>query len=185
MRRAYGYHVVTRNCATELIKALNSSFADDAARLRALGGRLEPSDPLAFIPFGLHDLVTDRLRTADRFVLPSYRTRALAVLASRENPLWIHLAEMTTATSALYASRPGDTTFLLFTDEMPLLRPAYGAVNLAYGLVHAGAGVASAAFDEGERLREGLRGALFSLPELAFFNIRKGSFGRRILLDTQ
>jgi len=30
--------------------------------------------------------------------------------------------------------------------------------------------------DHGNMLMVGLRGALFSLPELAFFNIRKGSF---------
>jgi len=30
--------------------------------------------------------------------------------------------------------------------------------------------------DRGELLTSGLKGAFFSLPELAFFNIRKGSF---------
>ena len=37
------------------------------------------------------------------------------------------------------------------------------------------AGVFTLAVDRGDLLRAGLRGVLFSLPELAFFNIRKGS----------
>jgi hypothetical protein len=34
----------------------------------------------------------------------------------------------------------------------------------------------TAPFDDGRRLRAGFHGAFFSLPELVFANVRKGSF---------
>ena len=37
-------------------------------------------------------------------------------------------------------------------------------------------GVATLPFDRGKTLWAGLKGVMFSLPELVFFNIRKGSF---------
>jgi hypothetical protein len=37
-------------------------------------------------------------------------------------------------------------------------------------------GVPLLPFDRDETLTSGVRGALFSLPELAFVNLRKGSF---------
>jgi len=48
--------------------------------------------------------------------------------------------------------------------------------NLATGLGAAAAGVPLLPFDGGRTLVAGLRGAVFSLPELAFVNLRKGSF---------
>ncbi len=54
--------------------------------------------------------------------------------------------------------------------------PLYGAVNLVWAIGEAAAGAVTAPFDGGRRLVRGSSGALFSLPELAFFNVRKGSF---------
>jgi hypothetical protein len=55
-------------------------------------------------------------------------------------------------------------------------RPLYGAANLAYGLGYATVGVVTAPFDRGARAKAGLSGAFWSVPELAFQNVRKGSF---------
>ena len=55
-------------------------------------------------------------------------------------------------------------------------RPVFGAVNLVTGVAASAVGLVTAPFDRGKRLRAGLRGAFFSLPELVFQNIRKGSF---------
>jgi len=55
-------------------------------------------------------------------------------------------------------------------------RPLLGAVNGAAGLGAGAAGVALLHFDHGRLLGSGLRGVVFSLPELAFVNLRKGSF---------
>ena len=59
---------------------------------------------------------------------------------------------------------------------MLLRDPLYGVANLAAGMLEGGLGLVSLPFDSGKRLKSGAVGALFSLPELAFVNIRKGSF---------
>jgi hypothetical protein len=176
LRAIYPYSVVSRNCATELVRALNSSFRDETDARRALGAVIEPDSVSSRMPFRLYAEASSSYRGVSTEVLPSYRNRMLARWSSAENPILIHLAESNTATSSLYRSRPGDTAFLFFTDDVLWLRPAYGAANLSYGLLQAGAGMITAPLDRGARITEGLRGALFSLPELAFFNIRKGSF---------
>jgi len=55
-------------------------------------------------------------------------------------------------------------------------RPLYGIANLAVGIGGTLAGIALLPADRGAALRAGLDGALFSFPEIAFINIRKGSF---------
>lgn len=176
LEAAYPYQLMARNCATELVRTLNSAFPRVEEVRRALGASLDPDDVSVRVPFRLYERVVARLRTEQRSLLPSYRNRQLGAFAAREHPLWIYLAESNTVTSTLYRPRRGDTRFLLFTEDVAWLRPVYGAVNLGYGLVHAGVGLITAPIDQGEGLREGLRGALFSLPELVFANIRKGSF---------
>jgi len=57
-----------------------------------------------------------------------------------------------------------------------LRRPLYGIANLLVGIGGTLTGLALLPIDGGTTLRRGLYGALFSLPELAFVNIRKGSF---------
>jgi hypothetical protein len=61
-------------------------------------------------------------------------------------------------------------------DCLYLRRPLYGIANLAVGIGGTLAGIAWLPVDHGATLRAGLNGALFSVPELAFINIRKGSF---------
>jgi hypothetical protein len=65
---------------------------------------------------------------------------------------------------------------VFFTDDTVALRPLLGAANLVAAAGASVAGLVTMPLDHGARLRAGLRGALFSLPELAFVNIRKGSF---------
>lgn len=175
-RATHPYNLLTHNCATELVRTLNSAFATEPEAAAALGAALDPAEPSVLIPFRLFDQVTTRLRITQTHVLPSYRNRMLASFARRQSPLWIHLGESNTATSSIYRRRSGDTLFLMFTEDVPWLRPVLGAANLGYGMANVGVGILSAPFDRGERIAEGIRGALFSLPELAFFNIRKGSF---------
>jgi hypothetical protein len=49
-------------------------------------------------------------------------------------------------------------------------------VNLFFALGYTGWGLAALPFDGGVRAQAGLEGMLWSLPELAFVNVRKGSF---------
>jgi hypothetical protein len=74
------------------------------------------------------------------------------------------------------SARGASRGFLFFTDDTVAARPVLGALNLVAGIGVAAAGLAMLPVDRGDLLKSGLRGVLFSLPELAFFNIRKGSF---------
>jgi hypothetical protein len=57
-----------------------------------------------------------------------------------------------------------------------LRRPLLGLANLGYAAARSLYGLAAAPFDGAKRLRAAGAGAWYSLPELAFFNIRKGTF---------
>ena len=96
---------------------------------------------------------------------------------SRESPgALIRLRESTAYTATSYEPQLRDSAFLLFTDDVFWRRPAYGVVNLLFGLGYTGYGLAAAPFDRGARVHAGLTGMLWSLPELALMNVRKGSY---------
>jgi len=102
--------------------------------------------------------------------------RQLAKMRRDENPVWVFLRESNVVTSTLYRVQPRDSIFLFFTDDLVVPRPLFGAVNLVTGLAASGVGLTMLPVDGGETLWAGLRGVIFSLPELVFQNIRKGSF---------
>jgi hypothetical protein len=108
--------------------------------------------------------------------LPSLRRAWAAERRAREDSAWVALRESNTLTSTLYTPGGEDSLFLFFTDDGAALRPLLGAFNLTAALAGAGAGLLRLPFDGGRLLDAALRGALFSLPELAFQNIRKGTF---------
>lgn len=186
LRRGYDYHLIRKNCVTELLLSIEAGGGVPAD--------MNLKHRLRFIPFVAFDLFAPVKRAnanananarsdADAGLnsssnlrwLPSHRKRRLARLLEREGPLAAPRESFAT-NSTIYTPRAKDTAFLLFTDDVFWPRPLYGAANLSYGVATAGAGVFSAPFDRGARLRSGLRGALFSLPELVWFNIRKGSY---------
>ncbi len=175
MQSAYEYQLVTHNCVTELAQAVNSSFAGQDES-RVLGGHLEPGAAQGFVPFRFFELVKRHYRVTATETLPSYRNQQLARL-SHNGEDWAVLARESNAlTSSVYQARAGDSAFLMFTEQGFWTRPLFGAINLGYGLGATATGVLTAPADQGSLLKEGLHGMLFSLPELAFWNIRKGSF---------
>ena len=95
---------------------------------------------------------------------------------AHENDLLVFLREANVLTSSVYRGRDEDSAFLFFTDDAPLARPLLGAANLAVGVGASAAGLLAWPADGGNLLVRGLRGTMFSLPELAFVAIRKGSF---------
>jgi hypothetical protein len=119
--------------------------------------------------------VRETYAVSETIEIPSYRLAGLARLARSEGALRVRARESNTLTSTLYRRNPADSAFLFFTDDTVATRPLLGAVNVVAGLGASVAGVFTLAVDRGDLLRAGLRGVLFSLPELAFFNIRKGS----------
>jgi hypothetical protein len=107
--------------------------------------------------------------------LASHRERQLAAMAAREPDLLVALRESNVLTARSYQRNPRDGFFVFFGDGRPLLRPFVGALNLAAAAGRTGVGLLTVPFDGGRGLRAGARGALWSLPELVFASVRKGT----------
>ncbi|QXP86007.1 hypothetical protein KW115_02545 [Methylococcus sp. Mc7] len=171
LKQIYRYHLVERNCVTELFRTLNDSLAGlNRSGTQALGGHIEPTAVDA-IPFVSAQRVERHYRVTESFELASRRKLFLETLDSEA-----YLAELSPLSSAIYRTNDEDSLFLFFTDTAAWPRPLFGAANLAVGTAEALAGLLASPFDAGRTLHHGLRGMLVSLPELAFFNIRKGTF---------
>jgi hypothetical protein len=183
-----GYALFTRNCVTELLAALDTSLATNPATAAfARRRRQDPEALLAFIPVAAGRVVARAAPVDRRRRLPSAREEALAGLAfaaSRSDPvgapahppLGVRIREGNTLTSQIYRPRAADSSFLFFSARPLWLRPFAGLANWTVGLGTSVAGAFRAPFDRGETLGRGLRGMLMSVPELFFFNVRKGSY---------
>jgi len=191
LRARLGYDLLQRNCVSEIFREIAVALGDDvpggsdplavetldcAGSTQALGGCVDPAERLRFIPFVAAGAVAGEYRVATTRTVPSLRASRLAEMYARESDLLVFLREGNVLTSSLYRARDEDSAFLFFTEDAPLARPLLGAVNLAVGLGASAAGVLALPADGGALLLRGVRGALFSLPELAFVTIRKGSF---------
>lgn len=172
----YGYNLFNRNCATELVRSLNSTFPDPESGEEVLGGWMEPDSGLVFIPFLFYEQSVSTFSLQDEQFLQARRLRNLDTLYDQESDLMVWLRESNTLSSTLYQPRSKDTPFLFFTDDSLLLRPILGILNVGYGVLHGVAGIAELPLDGGDHLNQALRGIFYSLPELAFGNIRKGSY---------
>ncbi len=172
---AYNYNLFFKNCVTELFETLYSSFNTTEQSKKELGGYLTPGDHFSFIPFKSFGLVKKIFPITTVEVLPSYRTRQLAKRYN-QNGIRSLLEESNTLTSKVYDPWEGDSTFLFFTDSALLFRPVLGTINLLYAAVGSVVGILTSPLDKGNLLKRSVRGMVFSLPELAFINIRKGTF---------
>ena len=185
LERMYAYRLVTHNCVSELFRTINTSFAAAApardaipkVSTAALGGYLDTAWSLNFIPFISAVAVDHSYDVAGVDELLSYRRLRVEEMSRRENPLVAYLRESNTVTSTVYRRDPDDSFFVFFTDDSLAPRPIFGAFNFMAGLGASVVGLIQAPLDRGHALSAGLRGMLFSLPELAFVNLRKGSFG--------
>jgi len=180
LARLYAYNLLGRNCASEIFRVLGQALGESEASIRAeslrrLGGEVSGRFP-EFIPFVSFQAVGAHWRVVATDTLPSYRLRRLAQARRAENPLLVDLRESNVLTASLYRWHGGDAAFVFFTDATVWARPLAGGVNLAAGLAQGLAGLFTWPWDGGGNLWQGAKGALISLPELFFFNIRKGSF---------
>lgn len=152
------YQLVSRNCVTELLALLDGAAERPAER-----------PPWQAIPFVSAAALAGQFPVISRETWPSLRG-SVRPASWRD---WVR--EHTTLTAAGYRPSGQDSTFLFFTDDTVAPRPLFGAANLAVGLADGALGLATWPFDGTRRLVAGFKGALFSLPELAFVSLRKGT----------
>jgi len=189
LNRHYRYDLIQRNCVTELFgtihRALLTSYRSDEPLTdpesfikreseKRLGGYVDVA--VNFIPFVSYRSVRNRYRVIQNLDLDSYRRLELAKLINRDDGLLTAFRESSILSSRLYQYNPDDAWFVFFTDDQTLLRPLFGLANTAAGIGQSVAGLFSWPMDFGKNLKSGATGVLMSLPELFFFNMRKGSY---------
>jgi hypothetical protein len=155
-----------------LLAALDASVSGQAQE--QLGGTIDPR--LNAIPFQAYEAVISSFRVTSSKKLPGYRELALTKLYKDEADALVYARESNVLTSSLYRHHDGDAWFVFFTDDEILPRPLFGAVNVLAATSQSAVGLFTWPFDKGRQLKTGVKGILASLPEFAFFNIRKGSY---------
>jgi hypothetical protein len=188
----YPYALLSRNCATELFATVEAALAEapgvrgrapgvsreaaiEAASRARLGGHVDGRRGLAFVPAASAGAVEGAYTVTERVAWPSWRELRLAEMRREEPALLVSLRESNTWSATIYERDPADSRFLFFAEDAPLARPLTGVLNFAYGLGQGAIGIVTLPFEGPERLSSGFRGALFSLPELAFWSLRKGA----------
>ncbi len=185
----YRYDLITRNCVTELFRTIdlallqhNKMDINQSKQVdwlinestKRLGGNV--SATYNFIPFVSFQSVQEHYKVTTSTALNSYRGQQLEKLYARNNRLMVALRESNIFSSTLYDYNPDDAFFVFFTDDNLALRPVFGLFNTAAGIGQSLFGFLSWPFDAGKNIKSGATGVLMSLPELLFFNMRKGSY---------
>ena len=189
LAQRYQYNLLTRNCVTELFRTLDQALLaqnkvdnDPAKQVeflikesrQRLGGTI--SGTYNFIPFVSFQSVQENYKVTSNAVLNAYRGQQLEKLYAKNNGLMVALRESNIFSSTVYSYNPDDAFFIFFTDDSLALRPVFGLFNTAAGLGQSLFGFLSWPFDSGKNIKAGTTGILMSLPELLFFNMRKGSY---------
>ena len=171
MHSLYRYDLFTRNCVTEIFNTIDKAGINDK-HIKEIE-QLAQNNLIAFIPFGsFHSLSTDYQKR----IFPSFRHQQLTKMYQQENNFLVYLREFNTLSASHYKFNDQDSAFLFFTDEKVWTRPLFGTFNLLTAATMSIYGSFTLPFDSGKTLKNGAMGILMSLPELAFFNIRKGSY---------
>jgi len=171
MQALYPYDLFTHHCVTEIF-ASNPNAQVDAEQLVNLLNGIN-KDPTAFIPYLSFANIAEQ---HNQQVLASFREQQLEKMYAEENNLRVYLREFNTLSAQDYKFNELDAPFLFFTNEQVWSRPLFGTLNV---ITAASMGVYGSfiwPLDSGETLKKGAMGILMSLPELAFFNIRKGTY---------
>ncbi|TGK10250.1 hypothetical protein EHO60_10430 [Leptospira fletcheri] len=180
----YDFRLIRRNCTTEIFDSFDDILNEKEYELW-LGRKIDPRTSLAFIPFAAYDKIKADWKPMSEETVLSFRKRKLESMRKAESSWKVSLRESNTRTSTIYESNEEDSDFLFFTDDVIWIRPVYGLINLGFGLGNGFVGIFTLPFDRGARVKSGLQSAFFSLPELIFFNIRKGSFPKASPRESQ
>lgn len=167
----YAYNIFSRNCVTEVFRNINQSGIDDKT-LAKLNSQIT-SDFATFIPFRAFDSLAENTRVIQK---KSFREQVLEKMYADENDVKVFLREFNTLSAIDYKFNERDSVFLFFTSENIWSRPLLGVGNLLTAAGYSIYGGLALPFDSGKALRSAGMGAVMSLPELVFFNIRKGSY---------
>jgi hypothetical protein len=176
VKEKYRYALINHNCVTELVMNLNRSFSDSDAVKDALGDYIDPRTDRVTVPHDFFYQVSLRYHIEKITRYPSRRIETLESMSMTESSLTLWLREGNTKSSTIYRKRQEDTPFLFFTDNSTWSRPVLGIANLTWAAVSGISGIVTLPADGGERMYQGARGIMYSLPELLFFNIRKGTY---------
>ena len=177
IKNLYPFDLIRENCTTEIFTTLNRLTNNNPHESTYLfGGYINSKNNFTFIPFIADYKVGTFYNTKSKEEIQSYRLRYKDQMKTQFLPIWTALKESNTLSSSIYKFNSNDSFFIFFTDDTILLRPIMGSVNLIGGISQFSLGIFTLPFDNGNNLKKGFEGSLFSLPELFFFNIRKGSF---------
>ena len=175
LHELYNYNLITQNCVTELFETIYSCFATTEQAKENLGGYLVLNRNISFIPFSSFNQVKQQFRKASIEEYPSYMKVQKNKLYKQQG-FWSLMKESNTLTSTIYFPWEEDSIFLFFTDDVLFTRPIFGVGNTVFAMANMLGGFVWSPIDSGRMLKRSVRGLIFSLPELAFFNIRKGTF---------
>lgn len=175
LRTTFGYHLLRANCATEIF-ALIATTLEPTGTPHPLGGHLAPTSEFHFVPALAHRAVLATWNVTAVGEIPSYRRTRVDAMYDDEPDAAVYFRESSRLTSTVYRANDADAFFLFFTDDSVPMRPLYGLANVAAGTGQALWGTLRAPFDRGATLRAGMAGIAFSLPELVWVNLRKGTF---------
>lgn len=173
----YPYHLITQNCTSEIFFSFEKFFDRDHKRIEnVLGKNINPLKSLAFIPFYADYDIRKNYHKTETYEYLSFRRQKLKDLKGNKTDILLDWKESFVPTSSLYKTNTQDHTFMFFTDDTILMRPIFGIGNFFTGLSVFLWGIPMTPVDRGDRVLDGTKGMFFSLPELVFFNINKGSF---------
>ncbi len=169
MQALWRYDLIASNCASEIIEQL-------PRRPESLRGRL--LELFAFIPAVADDVVGESYTVVSTSRIAPFRERYLERESRTRGSIKVALRESNRLTSRLYGDwgASDDSLFLFFPPRSALLRPLAGAGNLGVTVAATIGSVPAAINGDFEPIRAAARGAVFSIPELFFVPIRKGSF---------
>lgn len=174
IQNLYSYHLTHKNCTTELFRYMNEMFPEGRIGNETFWDPLSNTViSLNFIPSVAALKLESNSGTIQKKLYPSYRNLKRKKITNFTEK---HFKESFVPTSKIYKPNPIDHPFLFFTEETVWNRPILGLANTIYGIGYTGMGILSAPFDKGSRFSQGTESVFYSLPELVFFNIRKGHF---------
>ncbi|MDD2759615.1 MAG: hypothetical protein PHH11_04915 [Methylomonas sp.] len=191
----YDYRLLSQNCVTEIFGVINDGLARHRAQIsdtdnsalesvsqtseRFLGAYIDAGD-VNIIPYAAFDQVGSQYRVDSSYQLPPYREQQIEKRYREISPWLVDMLESNVITSSIYHWNSEDAAFLFFTQDAVWPRPLLGGLNLTAAFGQSLYGLLALPWDAGHSLQQSLKGIFVSIPELFFFNIRKGSFPKLI-----